>query len=62
MSRKTNLTETTLTSIDILWGDTISFLIMYNLYDNKSSPKLLKWDEASFRTGNTGPAIRTIQR
>ena len=26
--------------------------MIHNVYDNESSRKLLKWDEASFRTGN----------
>ena len=30
------------------------FLIIHNLYDIESSHKLLKWDDASFRTGNRG--------
>ena len=38
-----------------LRGDMIDvFIIIHIIYDNESSPKVLKWDEKSFRTGNIG--------
>ena len=36
----------------------VLFLIIHNLYDIESSPKLLKWEDASFRTGNRGYTLK----
>ena len=43
-----------------LRGDMIEvlFLIIHNLNDIESSPKLLKWEDASFRTGNRGHTLK----
>ena len=39
------------------------FKMIHNLYDIESSPKLLKWEDASFRTGNIGHILKVfIQR
>ena len=34
------------------------FKIIHNLYDIESSPKLLKWEDVSFRTGNRGHTLK----
>ena len=34
------------------------FKIMHNLYDIESSPKHLKWEDVSFRTGNRGHTLK----
>ena len=34
------------------------FKIIHNLYDIQSSPKLLKWEDISFRTGNRGHTLK----
>ena len=34
------------------------FKIIHNLYDIESSPKLLKWEGVSFRTGNRGHTLK----
>ena len=31
---------------------------IHNLYDIESKPKLLKWEDASFRTGNRGHTLK----
>ena len=39
------------------------FKSIHNLYDIEFSPKLLKWEDASFRTGNRGYTLKLfIQR
>ena len=42
-----------------LRGDLIEvFKIIHNLYSIEFSPKLLKWEDASFRTGNRGHTLK----
>ena len=34
------------------------FKIIHNLYDIESSPKILRWEDVSFRTGNRGHTLK----
>ena len=36
------------------------FKIIHNLYNIESSPKLLKWEDVSFKTGNRGHTLKLL--
>ena len=36
------------------------FKMIHNLYDIESSPKLLRWEDVSFRTANRGHTLKLI--
>ena len=58
VNKATKMTKIICRTFQFLDKDAFFFKIIHNLYDIESSPKLLKWEDVSFRTGNRGHTLK----